>query len=177
MEQTRVELKTHLDDLNQRIIEQAASQAGGGGGGGGRGGPGGGGGANATSPLILRRDQIKNTPAEVTVGQKTIKAEAPAVRDKAALDESVKQEGEAFKAALAEIRPMVDDVSKKYADLAADASVKKALADLSKATKANARLGPSDAFAAMVRELDQAERRVLGKKPATVVKKKSKAKK
>ncbi len=169
LEEQRVELKANLDELNLRIIEQAATQAGNGP---PRQGPGGGTpwGNGQSSPLILQRDQVKAALDEVTLGQKTLKAEAPVVKDKPALDDEVKKRGETFKSALAELRAMVDQVTKKYADLSADATVKKSLADLEKATKAKLKLGPSEAFAAGVKELDQAERRFLGKKTAAPAK-------
>jgi hypothetical protein len=179
LEEQRVELKANLDDLNQRIIEQATSTVGNGQ---QRPGPGNGppGGAGQASPLVMQRDQVKSALAEVTVAQKSLKSEAPVVKDKAALDDEVKKKGDAFKSALADLRKMVDEVTKKYADLGADDSVKKPLADLEKAAKAKLKLGPSDAFLAGVKELDQAERRFLGKKPAATAKKtkaKAKAKK
>ena len=168
LEERRVELKASLDALNQRIIEQAASQPAGGPrpGNGPMGGPG------QSSPLILQRDQVKAELADVTLGQKALKAESPAVKDKAALDDEVKKKAEAFKSDLADLRAMFDKVTKKYAELAADEAVKKSLNDLEKATKAKLKLGPSDAFLAAARELDQAERRFLGKKAAAPAKKK-----
>jgi DNA repair exonuclease SbcCD ATPase subunit len=174
LEEQRLELKANLDDLNQRIIEQATSPLGNGP---QRPGPGNGppGGAGAASPLIPQRDQVKSALAEVTASQKALKSEAPVVKDKAALDDEVKKKAEAFKSALADLRKMVDDVTAKYAELADDDSVKKPLADLEKAAKAKVKLGPSDAFLAGVKELDQAERRFLGKKP-TAPARKSKAK-
>lgn len=183
LEENRVTLKTHLDELNQRIIEQATSQGGGGGPGGGGGGQGGGGrggpGGGQGSPLVLERDQVKATLAEVTLGQKALKSEAPVVRDKAALGEEVKKKGESFRTALAELRSMVDQVTAKYDELGAQPAIKKALEDLRTAAKAKVNLGPSDAFLAGVKELDQAERRFLGKKSVAAnasTKKKAKSK-
>jgi hypothetical protein len=162
----QTELKSNLDDLNQRLIELATLSTGN--------GPqrqGSGGGVGPNSPLALQRDQVKAALAEVTFAQKTLKSEAPVVKDKAALGEEVKAKGEAFKSALTELRGMVDKVTKKYDELGADESVKKSLAELEKAAKAKIKLGPSDPFLAGVKELDQAERRFLGKKPATPAKK------
>jgi hypothetical protein len=170
LEQQQTELQAQLTDLNQQITEQAITQPNNG----PRAGPFGG---SQASAMIARRDQIKATLAEVTQAQKTLKAQAPQEKGRAALDDEVKNRGEAFKAALAELRPMVDEVTKKYADLEADESIKKARNDLQKATRATIKLGPSDAFKAGARALDQAERQFLGKKSAPVAKKKAKSKK
>ena len=59
-----------------------------------------------------------------------------------------------------------------FTDGAAGPSVKKSLAESGKAGK-KVKLGPSEGFLAAAEELDQAERRFLGKKPATPVKRKS----
>ena len=74
---------------------------------------------------------------------------------------------------------MVDRVTKAYAELGAEPPVKKALDDLRKASKAKVDLGPSAAFLAAAKELDQAERRFLGKKATAsnaTARKKSKSK-
>ena len=170
LEEQRSELQDQLTDLNQRITEQATMQTNNG----PRQGPFGG---SQASPMIAQRDQIKATLAEVSMEQKTLKAHAAQNKDRTALDDEVKKRGEAFKAALEELRPMVDEVAKKYAELEADPSIKKARNDLQQATRANIKLGPSDAFKAGAKSLDQAERQFLGKKTATVPKKRVKPKK
>ena len=75
------------------------------------------------------------------------------------------------------LRPMVDEVTKKYAELGADEAVKGALDVVKKASKLKLKLGPSDAFLAASKELDGAERRFLGKKTAVIPRKKGKSKK
>ena len=173
LEEHRAELQSTLDDLNERIIEQGGAQANNLPRRGMPGGPM----TGSNSPLIAQRDQIKLALAEVGRTQKALKAQAPQAKDKATLDEDVKKKGEAFKAALVDLRRQVDEVTKQYNELAADPSVKKSLDDLKKASKANVKLGPSDAFLAAVKQLDQAERQFLGKKTTTVSKKKAKSKK
>jgi hypothetical protein len=175
LEEHRVELQSSLDDLNQRIVEQVTTP---------QASPFPRQGPNNTpptapsNPLIAQRDQIKLQLAEVASTQKALKTQTPPTSNKTALDEDVKKKQEAFKSALSDLRRQVDDVTKKYAELGADQSVKKAIADLMKASKAKVNLGPSDAFLAGVKELDQAERRFLGKKtPSTSKKKTTKSKK
>lgn len=174
LESRRAELQETLDDLNQRINLPGSSQPI------GFGRPGGMNPQGAMlAPIIQQRDQVKFALAEVTREQKAQKTPSAPGKDKdrAALDADVTAKGDAFKAALAALRPDVDAVTKAYADLAADESVQKALTEVKKASATKLKLGPSDAFLAGARELDQAERRFLGKKKATVAKKKSKAKK
>ena len=165
LEDRRAEMAEALTELNQRINEQPL--------GGGRPGPGGG--FPPASPLAGQREQVKQSLAEVSLELKTLKSQSPPTKDRPALDAEVKKRGEAFRAALEELRPMVDDVKKKYAKLEADPEIKKARSDLNKATKANIKLGPSDAFKAGAKALEQAERQFLGKKPEA--RKKAKARK
>jgi hypothetical protein len=173
LEEHRAELQSSLEDLNERIVEQGSTQSNNF----PRPGPPGGQMAPQNNPLIAQRDQIKLALAEVSRTQKTLKTQAPQAKDKSTLEEDLKKKEESFKTALTELRQQVDEVTKKYAELGADPSVKKALDTLKKASKANVKLGPSDAFLAAVKQLDQAERQFLGKKTTTVSKKKAKAKK
>jgi hypothetical protein len=175
LEEHRVELQSGLDDLNQQIVEQVATptaspfprQ-----------GPGNAPPTANNNPLLARRDQINLELAEVGRTQRALKTQAPLPANKTALDEDVKKKQEAFKSALSDLRQQVDEVTKKYADLGADPSVKTAITDLMKASKAKVNLGPSDAFLAGVKELDKAERQFLGKRtPAPSKKKTTKAKK
>lgn len=134
--------------------------------------------AAAMSQLTTQRGQIQAGLNEVAQEQRTLKASALQPKARTALDDEVKTKAEDFKAALVELRPMVDEVTKKYTELAADPAVQAALAEIAKASKSLAKLGPSEAFTAAIKALDQAERRYLGKKPATAAKKaKAKARK
>ena len=174
MEERRIELQSHLEQINQRIIEQASQQGGGFGRPGGGGFPGGGGG----SPMIAERNQVQATLTEIAAEQKALKAQTPLAKERSTLDENVKKGEEAYKTALAEIRPMVEAVVKKYADLAADEAVKKVMDELKATSKGKVKIGPSDAFVVASKQLDQAERQFLGKKPpASAAKKKARAKK
>ena len=166
LEERRVELQERLDDLNQQINLQGNSQ-----GGGMR--PGGMNPQQAAflNPVVNQRDQIKFAVAQITQEPKSLKNQVAPDKGNA-LDEDVKTKGEAFKAALAELRPQVDAVTKTYVELAADESVQKALTDVKRASATKLKLGPSDAFLAGARELDVAEQRFLGKKAAVVSKKK-----
>jgi hypothetical protein len=165
LEERRGELQDGLNNLNQRINEQGMSPP--------RQGPGGFAQGGLNPGMIAQRDQIKSTLAEVTVAQNDLKSRAG---DRKTLDDDVKAKGAALKAALAEVRPMIDEVTKKYADLGADEAVKKSIGELEKATKTDLKLGPSVAFLAGVKAIDQAERRLLGKKATATPKKKGKSK-
>lgn len=173
LDEHRAELQSNLEDVNEKILEQAGTPTSNA----PRPGPSHFPGTAPANPLIAQRDQIKVALAEVVRGQKALKSQGPQGKEKTTLDEDLKKKEEAFKAALADLREQVDEVTKKYAGLAADESVKKALADLNKDTKARLKLGPSGAFLAGVKELDQAERRFLGKRTSTVSKKKIRSKK
>ena len=172
LEEHRAELQSNLEEVNERIIEQAGTPSSNA----PRQGPNNFPGTAPSNPLIARRDQIRVALAEVGRNQKALKAQGPQGKDKTTLEEDVKKKEEAFKSALADLRRQVDEVTRKYAELGADESVKKALDDLKKDSKAKLKLGPSDAFLAGVKELDQAERRFLGKKTTPVSNSKKKAK-
>jgi hypothetical protein len=180
LKENRAELQEKLNELNQMINEQGFQQA-----------------SNTPRPgnsppgqgnnvfaqagylqqLITQRNMLKSNLAEITSAQNAINAQLPAT-DTKGLDGEAKGILDASKAALAELRPMIDDVQKRYTDLGSDSSVKAAIGELERATKARFKLGPSDAFKAAVKTLDQAEQKLLGKKPLAVSKKKrSKARK
>ena len=78
-----------------------------------------------------------------------------------------------MKKALADLRPLVDEVKRSYADLGYDPLVKQSLEVVKKTSRL--RLGPSDAFLAGEKTLVRAERQILGK-PTPVVSKKKKGK-
>ena len=172
LDQSRVEIQTNLDNLNQQINQQSAQQQGGT----GRNRVQQQQNATVMNQLVAQRNQYKAGLDEVALEQKTLKANIPQGKARAELDDDVKKKGEAFKAALAELRPMVDEVTRKYADIAADPSVKASLAEVAKMSKAAANVGPSDAFQAGTKALEQAERRFLGKKPTPAAKKKVRTK-
>ena len=133
--------------------------------------------SSQANPMVAERAQVQAALNEVSAGQKALKSQAPQAKDKAAAAAEVKKRGDAFKAALEELRPMVDDVTAKYAVLEADEAVKKARTALQEATHANIKLGPSEAFKSAVKSLEHAERQFLGKKPPAASKAKAKAKK
>ena len=132
--------------------------------------------AAQNAPMIAQRNQMQAAISQMSAGQRTLKAQLPQPKDKAALEAEAKKKGDAFKVALTDLRPMVDDVTKKYADLEADASVVKAKHELQQTTHTNIKLGPSDAFKAAARYLDQAERQFLGKRLSAAAKTKTKTK-
>ncbi len=129
------------------------------------------------NPVAAERVQMQAAMNELSANQKTLKSQVLSAKDKTALDAEIKKRAESFKGALVELRPMVDQVTKAYADLDADEAVKKARDELAKETHANIKLGPSEAFKAAEKYLARAEREVLGKRPSAAVSKKAKAKK
>jgi hypothetical protein len=165
LDQQRVELQVNLNMLNQQIASTPNSSY-------GRGRynmpqtP-------ANNPLMAQRAQINATIAEIGQTQRVLKSQAPQPKDKSALDEDVKKKLDVFKLALADLRKDVDEVTKKYTDLGEEATVKKSVDDLVKASKAKVNLGPSDTLLAGMKELDRAERQYLGKKTSAASKKKT----
>jgi hypothetical protein len=182
LKESRADLQEKLNELNQLINEQGFQQAnnaprp-------GNGPPGQGNNTFAQAgylqQLIAQRNMLKSNLVEITSAQNAINAHLPAT-DTKAMDGEVKANLEASKATVAEMRPMIDEVLKRYTDLASDPSVKAAIGELERATKAKFKLGPSDGFKAAVKMLDEAERKLLGKKPLAASnskKKKSKSRK
>jgi chromosome segregation ATPase len=173
LDQQRTEIQNNLNMLNQQIAQMPNPAAG----------------VNsrmakyyqqtpANNPLLAQRSQLNATLAEINQAQRVMKTQIPSAKDKSTLDAEVSKRKDAFKTTLTDLRKQIDDVNKKYADLAADESIKKAIETLAKSTHARVKLGPSDQFAAIAKEVDQAERKYLGKAvPAAATKKKAKAKK
>jgi chromosome segregation ATPase len=159
LEEQRNQLQEALDELDRQIPQQGNPQAA------GFSRPGGNPMMQGTlaSPLAARRDQVRAALAEVSREQRALKLQVPQTKDGANSAAAAEKQAETFKAALAELRPMVDAVTKTYTELAADSSVQSALIELKKASAKKLRLGPSDAFLAGAKELDQAERRFFGK--------------
>ncbi len=66
-----------------------------------------------------------------------------------------------FIQAVLELRQLVNEVTKSYAELAGDAAVKDALEALGRTSKAKFKLGPSGQFTANVKVLERVERSVI----------------
>lgn len=169
LDEQRLELQANLNALNQQISAQNSTMNYGRYGRMARMMP---------NPLQAQHQQVQAALNQTNTMQKSVRSQIPSAKDKATIDADVKKKGDTFKTALTELRTMVDDVTKRYAELGNDATVKKSLADLEKTGHAKITLGPSDAFTAGMKELDHAERTFLGKKTAAPAKKKTtKAKK
>jgi hypothetical protein len=162
-EERRVELQQRLNELNQAINEQGFQQL-------GNNRPAGFGPGGALPQLIAQRDMVRMNLAEVVSTQKSIKADGGP--DQKGLEEEGKKSQEAAKAALAEFRKSVDAVVKRYGELGADASVKSALRALEKDGQGTFKLGPTPAFKAAVKALENAERTILAKPTAGAPRKK-----
>ncbi len=168
LEEQRLTLQANLTALNQQIAANNASMGGGKYGRLARSMP---------NPLQAQHQQVQAAMNETTASQRVVKSQIPSAKDKAAIDADVKKKADVFKSDLTELRTKIDEVTKKYADLNADPSVKKSLEELEKVGHAKMTIGPSEAFAAGMKEVDQAERRFLGKRePAHTKTKKSVAK-
>lgn len=172
LEERRAELQDNLNDLNQQINEQGFARANNA----PRPGPNAPNSWGAMPQMIAQRNLVKNDLAEIGQEQKTLKAQTSPAQSRSALDEEVRKKAEACRSAVAELRPMVEEVARKYDALAADPSVKAAIGELARATRANLKLGPSDAFKAGIKAIDEAERRLTGKAKVSRLRKKVKAK-
>jgi hypothetical protein len=165
LEERRVELQQGLDDLNQRINEQGFSTV--------TGRPGGFGQGAYVRQLIAQRDMIRMNLTEVSAAQRSLKADPGP--DPKALEAESQKRLEAAKAALTGLRASVDEAMKRYDELGSDASVRSALQALEKEKLGSFKLGPSPAFKAAVRALENAERTILAKRTAAVSRKKARA--
>jgi hypothetical protein len=116
--------------------------------------------------LIQQRNVAQFRLAEVGSAQNSVEAQ-PTTTDVTALDDRVKKRREDLEAAVAEVRPMVDDVLKRYSELGSDPEVKAAVNVGERATRADLKLGPSEGFRTAVKTLEQAERKLTGKTPPT----------
>jgi len=170
MEQQRQAMQSNLNALNQAVTQQQRMASY------GRRGSRYSSGAMNT-PLVAERNQAKMALAQIAGTQASAKSQVLSPKDRKALDDAARVKEDAFKKALEELRPMVDEVTRAYEELNADAAVKKALDDLSKASKTVVKTGPSEPFAAGVRALAQAERQYLGKSSTTASRRKPKGKK
>ncbi|MHC5540218.1 hypothetical protein ACYOEI_18520 [Singulisphaera rosea] len=170
LEACRTELRQRLEDMNQQINEQSFQQ----GNGPGRQGAGNFGRGGFSSPLVAQRNQIRMELAEVESHLKDFKDEVPKETDRKALEEESKKNRETVKTTLEDLRRSVDEVTKKYDDLRAASSVKAALETLEKDRAGSFKLGPSAAFTAGVKTLENAERLVL-KKAASSTRKKGRS--
>ncbi len=111
--------------------------------------------------------------AQVVAAQKPVKAFQDT--DKKTLEAESRKTFEAAKAPLTEFRESVDAVTKCYKELSSDASVKSALQAIEKAKVGSFKLGPSPAFKAALKALENAERAVMAKKTSALSRKKAKS--
>lgn len=170
LEAFRTELRQRLEDMNQQINEQGFQQ----GNGPGRQGPGNFGQGGFSPSLIAQRNETRMHLAEVESHLKALKDEVPRDADRKAMEEEGKKDRETVKTTLEELRRSVDEVTKKYEELRATSSVKAALETLEKDRVGSFKLGPSPAFTAGVKTLENAERLVM-KKAVTSSRKKNRS--
>jgi hypothetical protein len=165
LEERRAALQERLNELNQAINEQGFQL--------GNNRPAGFGPGAYLPQLIAQRDMIRMNLAEIASAQRSIKANGGA--DQKALEEEGKKSLEAARTALVEFRQSVDAVEKRYGELNADASVKSALRAMEKDGLGTFKLGPTPAFKAVVKALENAERTILAKKTVAAPRKKGKS--
>ena len=132
--------------------------------------------ASGRMDLTAERDATKAGLDAIGRQQKEYRASVLTEKGAKALDAEIVEKWEALKADFVALRPLIDDVRRKYAELEADESVKTALAEANKGVRIRHKLGPSKAFVDGAREFDRSEARVLGK-PAAQPKTKARAKK
>ncbi len=77
-------------------------------------------------------------------------------QEKREFNAEVRLLGESYKQAIAELRKSVDKIQKKYAEIAEDQEITKALADLSASTRSKQKLGPSKDLQNAVKWLQRA---------------------
>ncbi len=166
IEQQRTQLLSDLDDLTQQIDLQAGQSLGGF----GRGpGPNNFSQNSFPSQAIAQKLRLKGNLAQLRLQEQRVREQAPQGQDREDLDETYREQKEKLRTLINELRPEVDGLRRQYADLAADAMVKQALADAKRA--ARVKLGPSDAFLAGETLLARVERAVLGKSAASLSRK------
>jgi hypothetical protein len=187
LEERRAELQSSLNEMNQLINEQGFQQNQGGFGqpGGGPGGPGGNrqggfgpggfGQTTALSQMIARRNMIRMNLNEIDAAQKSLKAspQASPTADAKARKADDDASRDAAKTSLAAFRKSVDEVLKQYDDLGSDASVKSAFQALEKEKLTGVKLGPSADFRNVVKSLETAEKKILGRATASTTRKKT----
>jgi hypothetical protein len=167
LEQRRAGLQEDLNVLNQQIDEQAFTPS--------NNRPGGFAQATPLAELTSQRTMIRMNLAQITSMQKAAKADAGP--DKETLDAESKKRLESAKAAVTELRESINGVIKQYNQLNADRAVNSALRALEREGLGTFKLGPSTAFKAVMKALENAERTVLAKKAAPVSRKKKRVKK
>lgn len=154
LQQERQALQANLNMLNHQVSTQHSGRSG----------------RMARSmgptPAQIEQQQVSAMMKQVTANENALKSKIPSAKDKAAIDGQAREKAEALKATMAELRTVVDDITKKYAEMKVDESVRKSLLELEKSTHAPLTIGPSALLAAGIRDLEHAERQFLGKNPA-----------
>jgi hypothetical protein len=126
------------------------------------------------------RFAVHLSPGWLIPGPGLIETKCVVVRHVALLSKALEAESqkglEAAKAALSGLRASVDRAMKRYGELGTAASVRSALRELEKEKLGTFKLGPSQAFKAVVKALEDADRTILAKRTATVSRRKAKSK-
>jgi len=186
LDERRAELQSRLDEMNQQINEQGFQQQAQGGfgqAGGGLGGPGGNrqggfgqggfGQSSALSQMIAQRNMIRMNLNEIASAQKALKS--PSTADAKARQAEDVASRDAAKKSLAEFRKSVDEILKQYNELGSDASVKSAFQALEREKLTGVKLGPSADFKNVVKSLETAEKKILGRASASTARKKTRS--
>jgi hypothetical protein len=183
LDRGRSQLEQTLNDLNQEIHAQVMLSANN-----RMGGP-----AQGVylSRLMSQRDMIHMSLAQIEATQQYFDPDAtpgqhglavdnqqtPQAQRQKSLELETQRSLEAARSSLKQLRELVDAAAKRYEKLDADASVKAAFRALEKQKLGIFKLGPSPAFKAAVKALENAERTVLDKKATSVPRKRAGARK
>jgi hypothetical protein len=108
--------------------------------------------------LFVYRNQLQAEVDQETAWLNQLKSQQFDPKSKEKLDADVRDRREAYQQALLDLRKLVDSAAEKYAELAKDGEVKKALGMVGRARREKPKLGPSHEFVTTVRLLDRLEK-------------------
>jgi hypothetical protein len=114
--------------------------------------------AEQYAELNLYRAQLQNEVNQETAWLNQLKSQKFDPKAKEKVDGEVRDRRETYHQLLLDLRKLVDDATDKYAELAKDQDLKKALEAVSKAMGTRVKLGPSHEFSTNVKLLEKCEK-------------------
>jgi hypothetical protein len=112
--------------------------------------------------LLYFRTQLQAEVYEETAWLNQLRSQKFDPKSKEKIDAQVRDESETMHQAVLDLRNLVDSTAEKYAELAKDGEVKKALAQVGRTRGDKIKLGPSHDFQNNVKLLEKYERAVAG---------------
>jgi hypothetical protein len=105
------------------------------------------------------RDTCNARLNDLRLGRHQLQRSLPPPGERRKLEESLQKQSTTFGEKLAEVRRLIDAIQTRYDELAGDMEMKQALDTVRRVTRMQAlRLGPSDEFRRLVRELEAYEK-------------------